>query len=83
MQGLLNEMTFFNGIPEDFKEVLRRINELGGPNTYKHYPVGLAHAMDTPFQWTKQIASHFGGSRNGIVISWPVRIKDTHCRCYP
>jgi len=48
MQGLLNEMTFFNGIPEDFKEVLRRMNELGGPNTYKHYPVGSAHAMDTP-----------------------------------
>ena len=76
MQGLLNEMTFFNAIPEDFKEVLRRMNELGGPNTFNHYPVGWAHAMDTPFQWTKQIASHFGGTRNGLVISWPARIKD-------
>ena len=75
-QGLLNEMTFFNAIPEDFKEVLRRMDELGGPNTFNHYPIGWAHAMDTPFQWTKQIASHFGGTRNGLVISWPARIRD-------
>ncbi len=74
-QGLLNEMTFFNVIPEDFKEVLRRMDELGGPMTFNHYPVGWAHAMDTPFQWTKQIASHYGGTRNGLVISWPARIK--------
>ena len=75
-QGLLNEMTFFNGIPEDFNEVLRRMDELGGPMTFNHYPIGWAHAMDTPFQWTKQVASHFGGTRNGMVISWPARIKD-------
>jgi arylsulfatase len=75
-QGLLNEMTYFNGVPEDFKEVARRIEELGGSMTYNHYPVGWAHAMDTPFQWTKQVASHFGGTRNGLVISWPARIKD-------
>jgi arylsulfatase len=74
--GLLNEMTFFNNIPEDFAEVLRRMDELGGPMTFNHYPIGWAHAMDTPFQWTKQIASHFGGTRNGMVISWPARIKD-------
>ncbi len=74
--GLLNELTFFNAIPEDFKEVVRRMDELGGPNTFNHYPIGWAHAMDTPFQWTKQIASHFGGTRNGLVISWPARIKD-------
>jgi arylsulfatase len=43
--------------------------------TFNHYPIGWAHAMDTPFQWTKQIASHFGGTRNGIAISWPKRIK--------
>jgi arylsulfatase len=74
--GLLNEMTFFNNIPEDFAEVLRRMDELGGPNTFNHYPIGWAHAMDTPFQWTKQVASHFGGTRNGMVISWPAKIKD-------
>ncbi|RZN30177.1 arylsulfatase [Bradyrhizobium sp. Leo121] len=74
-QGLLNELTILNGIPEDFKEVQRRMDELGGPMTNNHYPVGWAHAMDTPFQWTKQIASHFGGTRNDLVISWPARIK--------
>jgi len=75
-QGLLNEMAFFNATPEDFKEVMRRMDELGGPKTFNHYPIGWAHAMDTPFQWTKQVASHFGGTRNGLVISWPARIKD-------
>jgi arylsulfatase A-like enzyme len=76
VQGLLNELTAFNAIPEDMKEVIRRMDELGGPTTFNHYPVGWAHAMDTPFQWTKQVASHFGGTRNGMVISWPARIKD-------
>jgi len=51
--------------------VLRRMDELGGPMTFNHYPIGWAHAMDTPFQWTKQIASHFGGTKNAMVISWP------------
>jgi arylsulfatase A-like enzyme len=75
-QGLLNEMAVFNGVPEDFQTLLAHINDLGGPMTFNHYPIGWAHAMDTPFQWTKQIASHFGGTRNGLVISWPARIKD-------
>ena len=75
-QGLLNEMSIFNGIPEDFKQVMAHVDDLGGPLTFNHYPVGWALAMDTPFQWTKQIASHFGGTRNGLVISWPARIKD-------
>jgi arylsulfatase len=51
------------------------MDELGGPMTFNHYPIGWAHAMDTPFQWTKQVASHFGGTRNGIAISWPKKIK--------
>ena len=75
-QGLLNEMAIMNNIPEDFSQVLARMDELGSVTTYNHYPVGWAHAMDTPFQWAKQIASHFGGTRNGLVISWPARIKD-------
>lgn len=70
-QGLLNEMTFFNNIAEDFDQVLARVDELGGPMTFNHYPIGWAHAMNTPFQWTKQVASHFGGTRNGMVIRWP------------
>jgi arylsulfatase len=74
-QGLLNEMTFFNNIPEDFSELLKHIDDLGGPMTFNHYPIGWAHAMDTPFQWTKQVASHFGGTRNGMAVSWPKGIK--------
>ena len=73
--GLLNEMTFFNNIEVPFETVLRRMNEIGGPTTFNHYPVGWAHALDTPFQWTKQIASHFGGTRNGLAISWPAKIE--------
>jgi arylsulfatase len=76
-QGMSNEMTFFNGIPEDYKQVLARIDDLGTWKSYNHYPVGWAHAMDAPFQWTKQVASHYGGTANGLVISWPARIKDT------
>ncbi|MEO2176852.1 MAG: arylsulfatase [bacterium] len=73
--GLLNEMTFFNGITVPFEDTYARIDELGGPNTFGHFPSAWAHAMDTPFQWTKQIASHFGGTRNGLAISWPDGIK--------
>jgi arylsulfatase len=71
LQGLLNEMTFFNGVPEDIKDVLKRADDIGTWKAYNHYPVGWANAMCTPFQWTKQIASHYGGTRNGMVISWP------------
>jgi len=74
-QGLLNEMTFFNANPESFEEVLARMDELVGPMTFNHYPIGWAHAMDTPLQWTKQLASHFGGTRNDLVMSWPEGIQ--------
>ncbi|MEM8677796.1 MAG: arylsulfatase [Planctomycetota bacterium] len=74
--GLMNEMTFFNNIEVPFEVTYGRMDELGGPMTFNHYPIGWAHAMDTPFQWTKQVASHFGGTRNGMVISWPKKIKD-------
>src|SRR5262249_60309375 len=50
--------------------------KLGGPTGYNNYPVGLAQAMATPFGWMKQVASHFGGTRNGMGISWPKKIKD-------
>ena len=79
--GLLNEMTFFNNIEVPFEEVYKRIDDLGGPMTFNHYPIGWAHAMDTPFQWTKQVASHFGGTRNGMVMSWPKKIKDAGKIC--
>jgi arylsulfatase A-like enzyme len=77
LQGTTNEVgTAGNGVPETMAYLLSAKNELGGPLTYNHYPVGWAHAMDSPFQWTKQVASHFGGTRNDLVISWPARIKD-------
>ena len=52
-----------------------RIDEFGGPEAYNHYAVGWAHAMNTPYQWTKQVASHFGGTRNGMVVHWPNGFK--------
>jgi arylsulfatase len=77
LQGTTNEVpTAGNGVKEDLPYLLSMIDQLGGPMTYNHYPVGWAHAMDSPTQWTKQVASHFGGTRNGMVISWPARIKD-------
>ena len=78
LQGLSNEVgVAANGVVESLPYLLSIMDDLGGPLTYNHYPVGWAHAMDTPFQWTKQVASHFGGTRNGMVISWPKRIKQT------
>src|SRR5262249_3910920 len=65
-----------NGMKEDTSFVIQHIDEIGGPKAYNHFPVGWAWAMNTPFQWGKQIASHFGGTRNPLVISWPDRIKD-------
>jgi len=77
LQGTTNEVgTAGNGVKEDLPYLLSMMDKLGGPLTYNHYPVGWAHAMDAPMQWTKQVASHFGGTRNGMVISWPARIKD-------
>lgn len=74
--GLLNENSFFNGVPEELADNLKAIDELGGPKHFNHFPAGWAWAMNTPFQWTKQIASHLGGVRNPLAISWPAKIKD-------
>jgi arylsulfatase A-like enzyme len=52
-----------------------RIDQFGTPEAYNHYAVGWAHAMDTPYQWTKQVASHWGGTRNGTIVSWPAGIQ--------
>ncbi len=75
-QGMLNEMTLFNGVIEDFDDVKKGYETLGGPMHFNHKPAAWAHAMSTPFQWTKLVASHFGGTRNAMAISWPKRIKD-------
>ncbi|HEX4770530.1 MAG TPA: arylsulfatase [Bryobacteraceae bacterium] len=75
LQGTTNEMGEGAPKPESLPFLVSMMDQLGGDRTYNHYPVGWAHAMDTPFQWTKQVASHFGGTRNGMAVSWPARIK--------
>jgi arylsulfatase len=74
MQGTTNEISA-QFAPESLEYLVSMIDQLGSDRTYNHYPIGWAHAMDAPFQWTKQVASHFGGTRNGLAISWPKRIK--------
>jgi arylsulfatase len=76
LNGVFNEMTSLNGQKEDTSYVIQHLDQIGGPLSYNHFPVGWAWAMNTPFQWGKQVASHFGGTRNPLVISWPQRIKD-------
>jgi arylsulfatase len=75
MNGAYNEMSFFNGAPESVDTMLKDIDDWGSEKTYPHYAAGWAVAMDSPFSYTKQVASDFGGTRNGMVISWPKGIK--------
>jgi arylsulfatase len=70
LDGTFNELKALNGVPETVDEMLPRLDEIGSPEAFNHYPVGWAHAMNTPYQWTKQVASHFGGTRNGMVLQW-------------
>jgi arylsulfatase A-like enzyme len=76
LDGETNENAAFNGVLETWQSNLKRIDELGGPKYYNHFPAGWAWAMDTPLQWTKQVASHFGGTRNPLIISWPAKITE-------
>ncbi|HEX4370579.1 MAG TPA: sulfatase-like hydrolase/transferase [Rhizomicrobium sp.] len=76
LEGSLCENMFFNGFPEKWEDNIKAIDELGGPKHFNHFPSAWAHAMNAPFQWTKQVESHFGGTRNPMIISWPARIKD-------
>ncbi|NTU65019.1 MAG: sulfatase-like hydrolase/transferase, partial [Chloroflexi bacterium] len=73
--GVFNEYTYFNGVPEKVADMLKLADKWGSPETYPHYASGWAVAMDSPFTWTKQIASDFGGTRNGMVVYWPKGIK--------
>jgi arylsulfatase len=77
LQGTFNEMLLLNGITGiETKEFLQaHIDEFGSPKAYNHYAVGWAHAMCTPYQWTKQIASHWGGTRNGTIVHWTKGIR--------
>jgi arylsulfatase A-like enzyme len=76
LDGETNENAAFNGVLETWQSNLKHIDELGGPKYYNHFPAGWAWAMDAPLQWTKQVASHFGGTRNPVIISWPAKITD-------
>ena len=76
--GSYNEILALNGIVSDVSSQLAHIDEWGGPMTFPHFSIGWAHAGNTPFQWTKQVASHFGGTRNPMVVHWPARIKNAH-----
>jgi arylsulfatase len=71
-------MTYFNGVQETVPEMLKHYDDWGGPSTYPHMAAGWAVAGDTPFMWTKQIPSNYGGTRNGMIVSWPKRIKTTN-----
>jgi len=72
ISGTFNETIHLNGLELETPEFLAsHIGHFGGPSAYNHYAVGWAHAMDTPYQWTKQVASHWGGTRNGTIVHWP------------
>jgi len=89
IRGAFNEMSNFNGMAEvetnDF--LISKMDELGSPSSYNHYSIGWAHALNAPYQWTKQVASHWGGTRNGTIVHWPKGIEEkgglrhqfTHC----
>jgi arylsulfatase len=76
-QGCFNELVVLNGAGglETTEFMVSRIDDFGTPQAYNHYAVGWAHAMDTPYQWTKQVASHWGGTRNGTIVHWPNGIE--------
>jgi arylsulfatase len=78
LQGAYNELAPLTGFPDlESPEFMKaHIDKLGGVEAYNHYAVGWAHAMDTPYQWTKQVASHWGGTRNGLVVHWPKGITE-------
>jgi arylsulfatase len=73
--GMFNEYTYFNGVPESVSEMLKHIDQWGSPETYPHMAAGWSVALNAPFGWMKQVASDFGGTRNGLVISWPKGIQ--------
>ncbi len=77
LHGTFNELMMLNGAAafETTESMASHVDEFGTPDAYNHYAVGWAHAMDTPYQWTKQVASHWGGTRNGTIVHWPGGIK--------
>ncbi|MCR1783231.1 arylsulfatase [Nocardioides carbamazepini] len=77
IHGTLNEIASLNGIHDSSDAMLDMLDEVGGPRAYNHFSAGWAHATNTPYQWTKQVASHWGGTRVGTIVHWPRGIKET------
>ncbi len=75
MVGMFNEMTYFNGVVETVEDQLKRMDDYGGPKAFNHFAAGWAVAGNTPFTWTKQVASNYGGTRNPLVVHWPKGIQ--------
>jgi arylsulfatase A-like enzyme len=75
LEGTVNEVASLNGIQLGLKGLEAKFDEIGSPTIEPHVPVGWAWAADTPFQWTKQVASHFGGTRNPLIVHWPKSIS--------
>ncbi len=75
-EGAINERRRQNGLGESPTEMLSRLDELGGPRSHPHYSTGWALALDTPYQWAKAVASHYGGTRNGMIVHWPEGINE-------
>ena len=73
--GMFNEYTYFNGVQEKVEDMLKRLDQWGGPETYPHMAAGWSVGLNAPFAWMKQVPSDFGGTRNGMVVSWPKGIK--------
>ena len=71
LHGTLNEYAEWNGIPDTAANILAHEQSLGNPETWALYPAGWGMAMNTPYQWMKQVASHYGGTRNGMIVHWP------------
>jgi len=76
LSGAWNYFAAFFGVEDDPAVLLGRLDEIGGTSSYPHYPAGWAWAMDAPFQWMKTVASHLGGTRNPLVVSWPRGIRE-------
>ncbi|EFV93084.1 arylsulfatase, partial [Dietzia cinnamea P4] len=74
--GAFNYLAGLNGLPSTTEELLDNWDALGGPDSYPHFPASWALALGTPYQWAKQVASHYGGTRNGLVAHWPGRIAE-------
>ena len=75
MNGRYNEMSYFNHVEENIDDMLEHLDEWGGPRTYPHMAAGWAVCFDSPFMWTKQVASNYGGTRQGMAVHWPRRIN--------